>query len=147
MELDYYESYTVKNLATGKVVAEGTAKQIRSFTTSVAFGNVDVFEVTANGTRNLPETETPDKGDEDIADTEDDIYDGVDEDDEPDEEEDEESKKVVIKHRRKKKNNNKNFPLGWVIGGSVAAALLIAGAIIWIILYKKRKKNQTPAEQ
>lgn len=148
MELDYYESYTVKNLATGKVVAEGTAKQLRSFTTSVAYGNVDVFEVTANGERNLPETETPDEDDEDIIDTEDgDDEDLTDTDGELDEDEDEESKKVVIKHRRKKKNNKGNFPWGWVIGGSVAAVLLIAGAVIWIILYKKRKKNQTPAEQ
>ncbi len=150
MELDYYESYTVKNLSTGKVVAEGTAKQIRSFTASVAYGNVDVFEVTAGGARNVPETETPDEDDEDIIDTDasGDDEDMTDTDGDGDEDEDEESKKVVIKHRRKKKNNNKNnFPWGWVIGGSVAAVLLIAGAIIWIILYKKRKKNQTPAEQ
>lgn len=157
MELDYYESYTVKNLTTGKVVAEGTAKQIRSFTANVKYGDVDVFEVVANGERNLPETETPNEeskeessndSDSDIADNDSDSddYDDNDEaiEDGEDEDDDEQTQQVVITKRRKKKKKNSDFPWGWVIGGGAAGLVLIAGVVIWLILYKKRKQTKEP---
>ena len=133
MELDYYQSYTVKNVKTGKIIAEGTAAQIRSFKTKVEFGDVDVYEVTANGERNVPIEDDGEYGDEEIADDE--AEDGEDED---------EVQKVVVTKRRRRKKKSDNFPWGWVIGGAGAALVLIAGVVIWLILYKKRKEKNQP---
>ena len=135
MDLDYYETYTVKNLKTGKVVAKGTATQIRSFKAKVEYGDVDVFEVTADGTRNVPVT------DEEFTDDDEIIDDG---DKNGDDEDEDEVQKVVVTKRRRKKKKSDNFPWGWVIGGASAALVLIAGVVIWLILYKKRKEKNQP---
>ncbi len=147
MELDYYESYTVKNLMTGKVVAEGTAADVRSFKTTVEYGDVDVYEVIAGGERNVPVEEEPDDEpeedeDEDLSDEELDEIEPDFEDNNVGGEEDEEEQQVVVvtkKRRRKKKQDS--FPWGIVAGGAAAAVVAAGGATGFIILKKRKKKE------
>ncbi len=50
--LNYYKTYTVINLMTGEVIKEGTAEEIGTFTTEIAYSHVGVFLVEGNEVKN-----------------------------------------------------------------------------------------------
>lgn len=145
MELDYYENYTIKNLTTGKIVAEGTAKDIRTFKATVKPGEVDVYEVTGGGKREVPEGEDDEEFDDEEFDDDyfdDDYFDDdyFDDDNLIGGEPEDDEKQVVTIHRKKKLKNPADFPLGFVIGGG-AAAVIAVGGLVWFLLAKNRKKK------
>ena len=137
--LDYYSYYRVTDLISGKVIAKGNAKQIQNITLKVPHNSQRVLLVEAGGKF----TYAPSESDGYYSENDGYTY-FEDEDLSVNETEQNTSKrgtKTIVTKRKKRSNSSSwlqdNWP--WVLAGSILGVILIAGAVVTVIVVKKKR--------
>ncbi len=126
MDLDNYKKYTVTNVRTGEVIAQGNSKVISVFKDKVEHNTVGLYLVTAENQFDRPVSNKNDT----TLETDDEV-----EDTEP-------KKETVLVKKPKKKNNKTDEGVNiWLIIAIIAgAAVVIGGGTATLVIVKKRKK-------
>lgn len=129
--LDYYSHYKVTDAVSGEVIAEGTAADVAKFTVKVPNQNQRLFLVKASGKINIVDDEEQQNDD-----FEDNSNNQTITDEEPTDEVIEET--IVIRKKIPKKES-KIIIWPFVCGG--IAILLVACAVVFVIVLKKKAKK------
>lgn len=129
MELDSYKTFKLTNIRTGKVMAQGTAKELATFTDTIEHNNVGLYLIEGSGKVETPKDENDNN---DALDS----NDNLDTNDAPDQEQTEPEKNKVTNKHNKVVYETVFSP--WLFVAIIAGALVVIGGVVFLIV-KKRK--------
>ncbi len=138
MGLNNYTKYTLTNVRTGKVMVQGDASKVTSFTDTIDHNNVGLYYLVAEGKIAKPEDNKNNYEPVDTVEPDDDNGNDLDTDDELN---DGDGEKEVIKKlikKRKKVVRNSGFPVWAII--AIAGGIVVLGGVATVIIIKKRRK-------